>query len=234
MHDGAMNEPPPEGTYQAWPEQRYPVAFDVEPHTLGRNRLTVLFRIFLAIPHMVLVGSPFFAGGNTDQIDNVAVAIVVTIITTGLLTIAVFVTSVISWFAILIIGTQPRGLWKFAQFFMRWNVNVAAYVGLLRDEYPPFGDGPYPVQYEVEYPERRVRWTVLLRIILAIPHAIVLIFLGLALLVTLLISWFAILFTGNYPEGLYKFAVGVIRWQTRFESYVFLLRDEYPPFSLDP
>jgi hypothetical protein len=79
-----------------------------------------------------------------------------------------------------------------------------------------------------------VRWTVLLRLILAIPHGIVLLFLQIAWAVTLVIAWFAILFTGNYPEGLYKFGIGVLRWQTRVESYVYLLRDEYPPFSLDP
>jgi hypothetical protein len=233
-----MNQPPPpEGSYQAWPEQRYPVAFDVEPQTTGRNRLTVAFRLILAIPHLIIVGGPFLSGGGNQQSDDgaaIVIGLIAAVLATGLLTIAVGLTSIISWFAILITGAHPRGMWKFARFFMRWNVNVAVYTSLLRDEYPPFGEGEYPVQYEVEQPEKRVRWTVFLRIILAIPHLIVLFFLGIAWFVTVVIAWFAILFTGNYPEGLYKFGIGVLRWQTRVESYLYLLRDEYPPFSLDP
>jgi len=162
------------------------------------------------------------------------VGVILALLSTGLLTVAVAVTSIISWFAILITGGHPRGLWTFARFYMRWKVNVGVYAGLLRDEYPPFGEGAYPVQYWVEAPEHRIRWTVFLRIILGIPHFIVLFLLQIAWFVTVVIAWFAILFTGNYPAGLYKFAVGFFRWQTRVNSYVFLLRDEYPPFTLDP
>lgn len=85
------------------------------------------------------------------------------------------------------------------------------------------------------YPtEQRDRWSVGLRLIYVIPHAFVLFFLNIALFVTSVIAWFAILFTGRYPEGLYRFAVGVLRWNIRVQAYALLMRDEYPPFRVDP
>jgi hypothetical protein len=237
-----QEQPPPEGTYQAWPEPiltSYPVVFDVEPQTTGRNRLTVFFRLFLALPHLIIVGGAgldFNFGGN-QRIDDPTFAVVLVILgilSTGLLSIAVFLTTFISWFAIVLAGTHPRGLWRFALFYLRWKANVSAYLYLLRDDYPPFNEGPYPLVYEVELPEHRIRWKVAIRLILIIPQAIVVSLLQIAWFITVVIAWFAILFTGNYPEGLYKFGVGVLRWDTRVNAYLFLLRDEYPPFSLDP
>ena len=66
-----------------------------------------------------------------------------------------------------------------------------------------------------------------------IPHVIVLFFLGIAFFIVTVIAWFAILFTGSYPEGVYPFAIGCLRWSLRVESYVLLMRDEYPPFSFE-
>ena len=119
---------------------------------------------------------------------------------------------------------------------MRWRIRVGAYLALFRDDYPPFGDDPYPTTYEVTHPPdaNRDRLSVGLRIIYAIPHLVVLFFLGIAWFVTTIVAWFAILITGAYPVGLYEFGVGVMRWQVRVESYLLLLRDEYPPFSFDP
>ena len=103
----------------------------------------------------------------------------------------------------------------------------------MRDDYPPFGDEPYPTTYGVTYPTgERDRLSVGLRLIYVIPHLVVLIFVNIAWTVTTIIAWFAILFTGAYPEGLYRFAVGAMRWNARVQSYLLLLRDEYPPFSL--
>src|SRR3974377_2308860 len=118
---------------------------------------------------------------------------------------------------------------------VRGRTKAGPYVALLRDEYPPFGEGEYPVTYEVDVPEAtRNRWSVGLRIFYLIPHAIVLFFLNIAWGVTTVIAWFAILFTGAYPEGLYRFGVGVMRWNIRVETYGLLMRDEYPPFSMQP
>jgi hypothetical protein len=98
--------------------------------------------------------------------------------------------------------------------------------------YPPFGDGPYPITFEVTWPDSpRNRLPIGLRIFYALPHIIVLIFLNLAWILTSIVAWFAILFTGKYPRGLYDFAVGVLRWDLRVEAYLLLMRDEYPPFT---
>jgi len=213
------------------PPAGYPVAFDVEPQLTHRNRLTVGFRLILAIPHILLAGTPggagFAAGFGTGGFASLS--------GNGVLGTAAFVMAIISWFAIVFRGKHPRGLWDFAQLYMRWRTKAIAYTALLRDEYPPFGDGGYPVTYDVSYPEQpRDRWSVGLRLIYVIPHALILFFLGVAWLVTAVIAWFAILFTGKYPEGLYRFAVGVMRWSVRVESYLLLMRDEYPPFSMEP
>ena len=108
-----------------------------------------------------------------------------------------------------------------------------AYTALFRDEYPPFGDGRYPAGLEVTPPDApRDRLSVAFRLILAIPHLIVMWVLGFAWGITTVIAWFAILLTGRYPSGLYDFGIGVFQWSTRLEAYLRLLRDEYPPFSL--
>ena len=122
----------------------------------------------------------------------------------------------ISWFAVVFRGEEPRGLWDFITYYMRWWVRVAAYAALLRDDYPPFGDEPYPTTYEVTYPAGgRHRLSVGLRLIYVIPHIVVLIFVNIAWTVTTIIAWFAILFTRAYPAGLYRFAVGAMRWNVR-------------------
>jgi len=117
----------------------------------------------------------------------------------------------------------------------RWNANVSAYLAFMRDEYPPFSmeAGRYPVTLEVDYPERLSRWLIFVKWLLVIPNVIVLMVLGLAYYVTLIIAWFAILFTGRYPKGLFDFGVGVSRWSLRASAYAFyLFTDKYPPFSL--
>jgi hypothetical protein len=198
----------------------YPVSFDVEPQTTGRNRLTTAFRAILAIPQVLIVGS----AGNIGIGANAG---------TGAFGAVASVCAFLAWFAILFTGKYPRGLWDLVKMFMGWRANVVAYVALLRDEYPPFGTGSYPVTFEVEYPEQSNRWSVAFRLVLVVPQLIALLFLLLAWLVTVVIAWFAILFTGRYPEGLYGFGVGVQRWTLRVQAYLFLMRDEYPPFSLD-
>ena len=198
----------------------YPVSFDVEPQIADRNRLTTAFRFILAIPQVLIVGSPGSVGLGANS-------------GTGVFGAVASVCAFLAWFAILFTGKYPRGLWDLAKMYMGWRANVFAYAALLRDEYPPFGTGPYPVTFEVDYPERSNRWTVAFRLILAIPQLIVLLFVLLAWLVTVVIAWFAILFTGRYPEGLYSFGVGVQRWTLRVQAYLLLMRDEYPPFSLE-
>lgn len=210
----------------------HPVRIQVEPALDGRNRLTTAFRLILAIPHLILVGGPLAVAlvwGGSDANDGGSGSGG----GGGLLGVVAGVCAIIAWFAILFTGRHPLGLWKIIAFYLGWRVRAAAYTALLRDEYPPFGDGPYPATLELPSAEGdRNRLTVAFRIILAIPHLIVLTFLGIAWGITSIIAWFAILFTGRFPEGLSRFGVGVLQWNIRVEAYVLLLHDEYPPFSL--
>jgi hypothetical protein len=105
----------------------------------------------------------------------------------------------------------------------------------MRDEYPPFSwePGLYPVEYDVAYPEEMNRWLPLVKWLLIIPHVIVLMVLWFAAAVVIFIAWFAILFTAKFPRGMFDFVVGVMRWSNRVYAYAYLIRDEYPPFSLE-
>jgi len=205
----------------------YPVTIAVEPALTQRNRLTTAFRAILAIPHVILVGGAGlgFAYSNNQQASAGAEG--------GLIgVVAVFLT-VVSWFTIVFAGTQIAGIRQMIVFYLRWRVRALAYLMLLEDAYPPFGDGRYPATLSVTDPAGpRRRLSVAFRIFLAIPHMIVLTLVLFAWYCTTVIAWFSILFTGRYPRAFYDFGVGVLRWRLRFDAYLLLLVDDYPPFSL--
>ena len=208
----------------------YPVSVSVEPSLANRNRLTTAFRLLLAIPHIILVGGIGVGlsigsrgGGRATTAGGEG----------GLLgAVAVFL-AIVSWFTILFAGTHIVGIRQFTSFYMRWRVRALAYLMLLEDAYPPFGDAPYPASIEIADPAGpRDRLSVGLRILLAIPHFVVLFFVLLAWCFTTIAAWFIILFTGAYPQGLYEFGIGALRWLLRVQAYLLLLVDDYPPFSL--
>ncbi len=91
---------------------------------------------------------------------------------------------------------------------------------------------PYPISMSAEYPEKMSRLTTFFRLLLVIPHIVVLYFVALAAIVVTFISWFAVLFTGRIPKGMFNFISGTLRWQTRVNGYTYLLTDKYPPFKL--
>lgn len=207
----------------------YPVTVSVDPTLTNRDRVTTLFRFFLAIPHMILVGGAtygFTTGMNGDGRLSLGGE-------GGLLGAVAYFLAIVSWFTIVLTGNHIVGIRQFTMFFMRWRVRAIAYLMLLEDAYPPFGDGPYPAAIDIVDPVGpRDRVTVFFRLILAIPHFIVLVFVLFAWCITTIIAWFAIVFTGTYPQGLYEFGVGSLRWLCRLQAYLLLLVDEYPPFSL--
>jgi hypothetical protein len=205
----------------------YPVTVSVEPSLTNRNRLTTAFRLILAIPHLILVGGVGLGVASRGDGRTSAGS------EGGLLgAVAVFL-AIVSWFTIVFVGTHIAGIRQFTSFYLRWRVRALSYFMLLEDVYPPFGDGPYPASIEiVDPPTARDRLTVALRILLAIPHFIVLFFVLVGWGFATVAAWFIILFTGAYPQGLYEFGVGALRWRIRVEAYMLLMVDEYPPFSL--
>ena len=197
----------------------YPVSVTVEPQMTGRNRLTTALRPLLAIPHAILVGPVYFSRRTG---------------TAGLLGAAAYLMAIVNWCTLLITGDEIRGIREFSLYYLRWRTRALAYMALFADGYPPFGDGDYPAAIDVPDPPRpRDRVTIALRLLLAIPHFVLLFFLAIGWFVTTVLAWFAILFTGSYPASFCPFGISVMRWMLRVEAYLLLLVDEYPPFALE-
>ncbi len=205
----------------------YPVTVAVEPKLEGRNRLTTAFRAILAIPHVILVGGAGIGLAYSSDSQTSAGA------EGGLIGAVVVVLAIVSWCTLVFAGSQIAGIRQFTLFYMRWRVRALAYLMLLEDVYPPFGDGQYPASVAITDPSGpRNRLTVFFRIVLGIPHMIALALVMLAWGLVTVVAWFSILFTGRYPRSLYDFSIGALRWRMRFDAYLLLLVDDYPPFSL--
>ena len=155
------------------------------------------------------------------------------------------VLAVISFFTILFTKSIPEGIYKFQAMQLRYSWRATNYLLYTYEPYPPFEfemtaeDGAAasaPARLSLSEPGTRElnRWLPLVKWLLVIPHFIALFFLIIAEVIVMLIAFFAIIFTGRWPEGLRNFVVGVNRWGYRVSGYFFLLYDDYPPFSLDP
>jgi hypothetical protein len=146
---------------------------------------------------------------------------------------------IIGTFAILFTGKYPEGMFKFYVGYTRWNSNVYGYLFHLYDKYPPFSmdQQEYSLTFDVDYPATLSRWLnfpffgLFIKLILLIPHLIIVAFLYIAAMVVVFIANFAILFSGSFPEGKHTYVVGVGRWGTRETAYAYALTDAYPPFS---
>jgi hypothetical protein len=192
------------------------------------DRVTTFFRLIWIIPILVIL-SLLTAGGSETMVTDAGGQAVSTGggISTGL------------WLAtgliIVFRARYPRWWFDFARELTRLGARVGAYLALLTDRYPSTVD-EQSVHLEIEYPDVArdlTRWLPLVKWLLAIPHYLVLLVLWPAAAVAVVLAWFAILFTGRYPRGLFDFVVGVGRWSLRVSAYAFLLvTDRYPPFSL--
>jgi hypothetical protein len=205
----------------------YPVQFSVDYPDRPLNRLTTLFRIFTVIPIAIVLGtvsaSTYQWSSRTNM--NVIIAGVGGLLFVGPLLM------------ILFRQKYPRWWFDWNRELLRFSNRVTAYLALMDDHYPSTDeeqsvhlDFPYP-----DVPRELNRWLPLVKWFLAIPHYVVLFFLEIGAGVVVIIAWFAILFTGHYPRGLFDFVEGVIRWHNRVIGYALLLvTDRYPPFRLSP
>jgi hypothetical protein len=205
----------------------YPARLEVD-HSARYDRVTTLFRVFMIIPIAIVYGALTAGATQTAYTDSGQKVTT----TTGGIAAGLFVATLLM---ILFRRRYPRWWFDFARELTRFGARLGAYLVLLTDQYPSTVE-EQNVHLELDYPdaERDLnRWLPLVKWLLAIPHFIILFFLSIGAFVAVVIAWFAILFTGRYPQGLFDFVVGVGRWWLRVEAYAFLLvTDRYPPFSL--
>ena len=202
----------------------YPVTFSVDYPERELNRLTTGFRLIVAIPILIVVAALGGEGAHYGNQQSWAFGGGAG----GLLFLAPLL-------MILFRQKYPRWWFDWNLELLRFENRVCVYLALMDYRYPST-DERQSVQLELLYPdaERDLnRWLPLVKWLLAIPHFILLVFLWLAAVVAVIIAWFAILFTGRYPRGLFDFVLGVLRWGNRVVAYAFILvTDEYPPFRL--
>ena len=205
----------------------YPVQFSVDYPDRPLNRLTTAFRILVAIPILIVLGS--VSGSTWLRVSSST--------TTFALSGAGGLLFFGPLLMILFRQKYPRWWFDWNLELQRFTNRVGIYLALMDDRYPAT-DQQQAVHLDYVYPDAPRdlnRWLPLVKWFLAIPHYIVLFFLWIAAIVVVIIAWFAILFTGRYPRGMFDFVQGVIRWGVRVVAYAFLLvTDRYPPFSLAP
>jgi hypothetical protein len=206
---------------EARPEE-YPVTFSVEYPERQLNRLTTFFRIFTVIPIAILFA--LLPGGSIGSYEYGVAA------STGTL---IFVPIVL---ILLFRKKYPRWWYDWNLEFLRFSNRIGVYLALMDDEYPST-DEHQAVRLDFAYPDaqRLERGLPLVKWLLAIPHYFVLFFLSIGVFFAVIVAWFAILFTGRYPRGIFTFVEGVFRWHNRVIGYAFaLVTDQYPPFRLKP
>jgi hypothetical protein len=192
------------------------------------NRVTTAFRLVLVIPIVIVVS--ILTGEGTRSVQSSGgdwATTTSTGITGGLFAATLLL--------ILFRRRYPRWWFDFALELTRFTTRIGAYVALLTDDYPSTVEHQ-AVALDLDYPDvsRDLnRWLPLVKWFLAIPHFVLLFFLGIGAVFSVILAWFAILFTGRYPRALFDYVVGVARWSLRVQAYAFLLiSDRYPPFSL--
>ena len=206
----------------------YPVTFEVEYPERPLDRLTTFFRIFMAIPIAIVIAT--ITGFSTTYKDFGDTTVTVTTAGIGLLFLPPLL-------LILFREKYPRWWFDWNLNFQRFSNRICIYILLMDDRYPST-DEEQSVRLGYSYPDAKAelgRGMPLVKWFLAIPHYIVLFFLSIGAFFAVVFAWFAILFTGRYPRGLFDYVEGVLRWHNRVVGYAFaLVTDRYPPFRLSP
>jgi hypothetical protein len=187
--------------------QAHPIGL-VVTDDLKRSRLTVFFRVLLAVPHFLWVALWGFVAE-----------------------LALFV----AWLAALFTGRVPAGLHNFIAAYLRYLTRVTAYVFLLADPFPPFSaGGTYPVDAHIDPPQPQGRLTVFFRILLAIPALLLVYVFRLVNQIIAFLAWFYCLFTGRMSEGMRNLSVWLLRYEVQTYAYMFLLTGRYPSLAGAP
>ena len=190
---------------QAAPQQHHPIRLVVNDD-LRRNRLTVFFRLILAIPHIIWL---------------------------ALWGIVAALAWIANWFATLFAGQSPGGLHNFIATYLRYQTHVYAYLLLIADPFPGFGGQPgYPIDLEVAPPQPQSRLAVFFRLILAIPAFIISSIMSYLNRALAIFSWFVALIMGRVPEGMRNFAAFALRYEQQTAAYAGLLTQRYPSFNI--
>jgi hypothetical protein len=222
-------QPPEPAVPSAGAVSDYPVTFAVDYPERKLNRVSTGFRIFAAIP--ILIVSSMLGGGGFSFSHGAGFWLAeVNGIGGGLLFLPVLV-------MVLFRQKYPRWWFDWNLQLLRFGNRVGVYLALMDDSYPST-DEQQSVHLDFPYPDAVVdldRGMPLIKWFLAIPHYIVLFFLYIAVFFAVIGAWFAILFTASYPRGIFEFVEGVIRWHNRVVGYALVLvTDKYPPFRLAP
>lgn len=203
--------------------EKYPVSLNID-YSDKSNRITVLFRLFLAIPILIILALLTSSSYGTEQ----AAKEVERVYSVGI----IFLPTLLM---IVFRRKYPKWWFDWNLALIKFSLRVASYLLLLRDEYPST-DEEQAVHVQIHYPdvEKELnQWLPLIKWLLVIPHFIVLCFIIVGVIFCTLIAWFIILFFGSYPKSMFDFVVGSLRWILRVETYAILLTtDEYPPFRL--
>jgi len=206
-------------------QEAYPVRFTVDYPDRPLDRLTTGFRIVVAIPILIVLGTVSGGGSWESSYDTTRTT---TVAAGGLLFFGPLL-------MILFRQKYPRWWFDWNLELQRFGNRVGVYLALMDDRYPAT-DQHQSVHLDYPYPDAQRdlnRWLPLVKWLLAVPHYVVLFFLWIAALVVVVVAWFAILFTGRYPRGMFDFVEGVIRWNNRVIVYAWVLvTDRYPPFRL--
>jgi hypothetical protein len=204
---------------------RYPLRFSVDYPDRDLDRVSTGFRIFTVVPIAIVLAT---LSGASPQLGTGATSTTIVFGGAGLLFLPPLLMLVFR-------EKYPRWWLDWNRELLRFTNRVGAYAALMSDRYPATDEEQY-VRLDFDYPEPGPdlnRWLPLVKWFLAIPHLIVLAFLYLGAFFALIGAWFAILFTGRYPRGIFDFVEGVFRWHNRVVAYAFILiTDVYPPFSL--